>query len=425
MSLLAAALLFRIAIADLEHPVAEVDLTLPAGVKQLCLDRDGAGEHLTGLPHAEDDRDCFLPQGRELHYRLDLTGLSRGRGDMDTVSRLGKPGFIASDTAFLLRPARSPDDTVIEVAFTLPEGADVGAPWTRLPAAAGDKGPRFRTSLGQRRTGSYVAVGRLKALADVPVQGGVFRPVVFQGDRRATDEDLRRWLREAGAEVALFYRGLPAPVVNVILVPLAESKRSGVFGSVLREHWPSAAMLFGGAADPASFHGEWMAFHELFHLGNPRLQGRIPWLTEGVATYYQSVLRARAGVQTEAAMLADLADGWNRFCSPDGEESYLSRLKALMKGHEYMDFYWGSACFAFRLDLAVRTMTAGKRSLDDVLRELRAATADERFDEEDLVAFLDKASGGAAQKLLEATGSLRPPADAATEAASRAILRGH
>ena len=424
-TLFAAALIFHVAIADLDKPVAEVDATLPAGVSRLCLDRDGAGDHVTGLPRAKDDTDCFLPEGRQVHYRVDLTGMGRGHGDMDSVSRLGKGGFIASDKVFLLAPPKLPEETAVEVRFTLPEGAEVGAPWTRLPAATGDKGLRFSTTLGQRRTGSYVAIGRLKALRDVPVEGGVFRPVIFDGPRRATDDDLRGWLREAGAEVARFYRGLPAPVVNVVLVPLTESSRSGIFGSVLREHWPSVAMLVGGGADPKSFHGEWMAFHELFHLGNPRLQGRIPWLTEGVATYYQDVLRARAGVKTGAEMLADLADGWERFCAPEGQGTFLERIKQRMREHDYMDFYWGGACFAHRLDLAVRQQSGGKKSLDDVLRALRAATAAERFDEEELIDFLDEQSGGAAKKLLGATGSLKPADDDATRAASRAIVAGH
>ena len=417
-ALLAAALVAHVTLADLDRPVLEVELTVPTAVGRLCLDREGAGRFLSGLVPDADDGDCFTIRERTIRYRMDIVALARGRGDPDGAARFGKAGFVACDQAFLLRPTRADPDTEVRIDWTLPEGVDVAAPWPRLPG----KAARFRTTLRQRRTGSYVAVGKLKPLGAIPVQGGALYPVIFEGERRASDDDLRGWLRGAGSAVARFYQGLPISDVHVVLIPV-HSRKPGVFGSVLRENFASAALLFGDDAEGGSFHGEWMAFHELFHLGNPRLVGRIPWLTEGVATYYQDVLRARAGAQSPDAMWDDLLDGLRRFCAPEGKGPFLHRIQQLMRDREYMDYYWGATCWAFRLDVAVRQRSQGRRSLDDVIRELRTVSMVERLDEPGLRAFLDKATGGASSELLSAEGSLMPALDAkGFEATRRAIL---
>ena len=416
--LLAAALVARISLADLDQPIFDVELSLPAGTVRVCLDRDGAGRFVSGLKPEADDADCFAAEGPTLRYRLDVAGLARGRGDPDSAARFGNAGFIVSDLAFLLRPVGADPDTEVRLDWTLPSGISIAAPWTRLPG----KAPRFRTTLLQRRTGSYVAVGKLTSLGSIQVPGGALHAAVFAGARRATDDELRSWLRSAGSAVARLYGGLPIGDVNALLIPV-HSRTPGVFGSVLRENFASAALLFGDDAEGSSFHSEWMAFHELFHLGNPRVVGRIPWLTEGLATYYQDVLRARAGVATPQAMWDDLLDGLHRFCAPEGKGPYLQRLKRLMRDHEYREYYWGGACWAFRLDLAVRQRSGGRRSLDDVLRELRAHSMDERLDEAGAVAFLDKATSGAASALMQAEGSLMPDLAAkGFEEARRAIF---
>ena len=39
--------------------------------------------------------------------------------------------------------------------------------------------------------------------------------------------------------------------------------------------------------------------HEFLHLGSPLMRDEGPWLNEGIATFYEPVLRARAGWKTE------------------------------------------------------------------------------------------------------------------------------
>jgi hypothetical protein len=406
-ALLSLALSFHVALADLQRPVAEVELSgLPAGPARLCLDRDGAGAHLSGLPREPDDPDCFRAQGPAARYRVDLEALAQGSHDPDGASRV-QGGLVVCDKALLLRPAGAHADAELRISFALPAGASVAAPWQR------ERGPglSFRTTLQQRVSGSYLALGELRPLAEVRVPGGSLRPVVLAGERSASDDDLREWLRDAGTAVARLYGGLPGGAVHAVLIPVRGATRPGVFGSLLREHAPSAALFFGARAQGASFHGEWLAFHELFHLGNPVFERRLPWFTEGTATYYQEVLRARAGVRTSAEMWGDLADGLRRYCEPRGPGTLRERLERLRQEHRYSSFYWGGACLFFRLDLSLRKASQGRRTLDLVLRELREQGLRAPLDEPGLLRALSQATAGASDALLDAQQGRDPELD--------------
>ena len=45
---------------------------------------------------------------------------------------------------------------------------------------------------------------------------------------------------------------------------------------------------------------DWTAFHELSHLLIPYRGHGDLWFSEGLATYYQNIIQARAGVLSEA-----------------------------------------------------------------------------------------------------------------------------
>ncbi|MCK6549944.1 hypothetical protein L6R52_29190, partial [Myxococcota bacterium] len=84
------------------------------------------------------------------------------------------------------------------------------------------------------------------------------------------------------------------------------------FGLVLRGGGPSVTFFVGDEADDASLVGEWVAVHELSHLSMPFVERDAAWLSEGFATYYQNVLRARAGLMSAEAAWTELHEGFAR-----------------------------------------------------------------------------------------------------------------
>lgn len=378
-------------------PVAEVTVTPDLKKSQLSIElrtRDWAGDCLcldksvadaiTGLTPYPEREDCFRkPATEPLRYTVSLSRLRRYRDDPDFAAELG-PAWLFHDSTFLLRLDGA--DAEFKVKFVLPPGVSTAAPWPQS-----DDGT-YTVSVAQFDVGSYVALGALRSLGTVPIDPGGFsaRITLVDEPKRATDAQLVAWVANALKTHATFFKGSPTLgklPIHVVLAGVTSSD-AGVFGSVLRRGEPSVMLLFGKQAT-SGFESDWVAVHELFHLGNPPTRGRFPWLTEGFTTYYTELLRARSLVKSENAAWATLAESFRDYCAPNGKS--LSELSATLGQHwDYQRVYWGGACLAFRLDVAIRQRSKGARSLDDVMRELRVG---ERLDEAQVIAALDAAAG--------------------------------
>jgi hypothetical protein len=376
----------------------EVQATLSGetGPVRLCTPRDGAGQYFHDLKAGEqfvapdaDDPDCWslrAPRGGlRLSYRVELATEADDSHDPDRAASIHGT-FVFEEDAILLSPAPRPTGEYT-IEFRLPAGVEVEAPWERLSPT------RFRTSWEQYEMSSYVAVGTLRRLGEVPVRGGAFALTAIGPAGRVKDETLRSWVRRAGASVANFYQGLPAPRVEALLVGEDCSDHGGIFGTTLRNGRPSVVLFYCADAPDDAFADDWVATHEFVHLGNPRLGHRVPWFTEGSATYYQDVLRARSGERSPAQMWGDLYDGFHRFCAPVDGLSLRDESDGLRRRHRYQRVYWGAACLFFRVDVAIRLRTHGEQSLDTVMRTLLKKSRAEPLEERDLLDALDAAAG--------------------------------
>lgn len=413
---------FVVRFAEMGAGQVDVEWTLHGARKgkvRVCADMRGAGRFVVSPRQVGEggreapllpDEGCWLAsKGKEgplrLRYRYDLAGLAADTGDPDYASRSGDD-YLFNDEALLLRPDPLPRGAPIGVTFEVPAGISVAAPWQRLPGP----GWRFRYDAEHYDTGSYVAVGRLRAMEDLKVRGGTVGLTALDRPCQASQDELRAWVAQAIGEVVDFYGALPAigGRAHVILAPV-RGRDPGVFGTVLRRGPPSVVLFLGMEAGAAGFREDWMAVHELFHMGNPLVEGKIPWFIEGFTTYYQDVLRARSGRLSEAAMWSDLHDGNVRHCDPAGGVSLAEESRRLRQSHRYTRVYWGGACVAFLLDVAIRERSAGRESLDTVMRALReqGLSGSGPLSEEDLARAFDRAAGpGALRRLLHSTAPL-------------------
>ena len=69
------------------------------------------------------------------------------------------------------------------------------------------------------------------------------------------------------------------------------------------------ALLYGARAPQAAFERDWVAVHELCHQLHPFFSPRRTWLSEGLATWYQTVTRWRSGRLSEAQAWSKLLWG--------------------------------------------------------------------------------------------------------------------
>jgi hypothetical protein len=120
--------------------------------------------------------------------------------------------------------------------------------------------------------------------------------------------------------------------------------------------------------DPA---WDWMATHEMVHLGSPSLSRRHLWLEEGLATYVEPLARAAVGDLSAEAVWRDMVRGL-----PKGEPEPDDR--GLDHTSSWASTYWGGALFCMQADIAIRRATGGAQSLRSALRAVLDAGGDAR-----------------------------------------------
>jgi len=185
----------------------------------------------------------------------------------------------------------------------------------------------------------------------------------FDDPRRVAE--LRAWLGECVQAALTAYGRLPLRQARVRIAPATQPSDIPVpWGQTSRRDGDVAVLLFVRLdATPAALRADWTAVHELSHLFHPFLGDDGRWLAEGLASYYQNVLRARAG-------LMDEADAWRRLDAGFGRgrrEDSGRPLRELGIGHGgTMRVYWAGAAFWLEADLALRLRGS---SLDAVLSD--------------------------------------------------------
>ncbi|MGV3622330.1 MAG: hypothetical protein ACO1OB_16045 [Archangium sp.] len=377
----------------------QVEVTLDGPVSSLCVDMPGAQAAISGLESDHDYEGCFVaPKTNSYRYTVDLAALRRIRNDPDYATELNG-SWLFQDSAALVHPAPLAPNAPLEVRFKLPRGLSVSTPWDARSDGT------FMFNGAQHDAGAYVALGTLRSLGRLDLDGFSAQLTLMDAPKKASDDQLREWVRHALENIAGYYRSSPSNgtrPIHIVLAGVKGNDEAGVFGSVLRRREPSVMLLFGADAK-SGFERDWVATHELFHLGNPPTQGRYPWFVEGFTTYATELLLTRSGVQTEAEFWKGLAENFRAYCQPKGT-SLRAVSENLRKNHDWMRVYWGGACLAWRTDVAIRVASKGSKSLDDVMRTLRSSAP---LSEDELVAALDKATGkNIASSHLNATSEL-------------------
>lgn len=167
--------------------------------------------------------------------------------------------------------------------------------------------------------------------------------------------------------IATYYRALPIERVRVAVTPkhggaINGSTRCGAGGGLV-------SLSLGASVDAAGLRDDWVVTHELLHVVFTSVEDEDTthaWVGEGLATYVEPLVRARAGTLSEAVLWRDFLEGVPKGLPEAGD-------RGLDATHTWGRTYWGGALFWFEVDLLVRERTAGQKSIRDVLRALGAA----------------------------------------------------
>ena len=277
-------------------------------------------------------------------------------------------------------------------------------------ARTGASQPRSHpASVDERGFGVYQAQD-YDELLDHPVEigehesvefeaGGVPHHLVVAGRFEADLERVAVDLKQlCTAQIEFF--GTPAPFDRYWLLGLAVGDGYGGL-----EHRASTSLIFsrddlpkiGETGQPRDYQ-RFLALvsHEYFHAWHVkrtkpaafmpyhldrRIHTRLLWVFEGITSYYQELLLLRSGVVGVAAFLQRLGELLTRVYRLPGRfkqslaESSFDAWDVLYRPEPHhpntaISYYTKGAMVALALDLKLRLDTAGRTSLDDVVREL-------------------------------------------------------
>jgi predicted metalloprotease with PDZ domain len=345
-----------------------------------------------------------------LRYALDLSAAATGCRGHECTRRIGD-AFFGAASAWMLRPDGG--DAAIRVTV---KGGNATRFATGLrPDGHGGYAARA-WELGEA---SYTAFGDMRRSA-IDIPGGPLDVVLLGQPLAMGDAAVLAWVKDAAACVARLYDGRFPAQATIFVLPVRGAD-GVVFGRVMSLAGGSVALLFGTETKPASQHDDWVVVHELSHLGTASLVGEAHWLEEGLATYYEPILRERAGWIPEA-------DLWKHFVEsmPRGEPQ-AGEPPGLEERDDIDSTYWGGALFCMLADLEIRKATHGAKSLDDVMRAVHDRLGDATHGTK-LTEFLrvgDEATGtGALADVYAHFGTAGEPVDLAGIWQSLGVVTG-
>ena len=199
-----------------------------------------------------------------------------------------------------------------------------------------------------------------------------------------------QWLNEVTDALLTVYGELPMDDFRITVRRSSKSGGPVPWGQVERGQPTNVLLVVNPELGYNDLINDWTAFHELSHLLLPyRGHGNI-WLSEGLATYYQNIIQARAGLLDETDMWRKIAAGFERGRKEQRWRHYnLTDVSdKLRETRQYMRVHWSGVLFWLTADVKIRTKGAG--TLDDVLKQLRDCCERESMSAEAIVHKLDE-----------------------------------
>lgn len=161
---------------------------------------------------------------------------------------------------------------------------------------------------------------------------------------------LMDWAEEAARATVLPSRRFPLAAAQARIVEIDSRDPSPVpWGQTRRDDDVAVLLFVRRGAGRDALRADWTAVHEFAHLAHPYLGERGRWLAEGLASYQQNVLRARAGLITAEEAWTSLDAGFRR-----GEAAGAGAPLAQAGRGATMRIYWAGAAYWLEMDLRLR-----------------------------------------------------------------------
>ena len=328
-------------------------------------------------------------------YRVDAgKAAQHHKNEMGLAIRVGDD-LLVSPQLWFWRPRSMEADTDIELVFDLPQGTNVSLPWHTVER----DGSRVVCHVGHTpySWSATVAFGNFE-VKKISVDNMTLRVAMLDGDRPYDRDKMLRWLQAALENVQGAYGKLPRQEPQVVIVPIGEKGEPVPFGRVIRGGGGAVQFFVDPSYSLQRFTADWTATHELSHLLLPFVSRNGAWLSEGLATYYQNVLMARAGEYSERKAWQKLHEGFQRgIRNTRPGQTLLDASRNMRRDGAYMRVYWTGTAIALLADLELRRRTGGRISLDVAMQRFAdcCLPSDKMWQARDVMQRLDQLVGEA------------------------------
>jgi hypothetical protein len=289
-------------------------------------------------------------------FTYELGAFAKAEDDMGSAMPFGEAVLVTP--GFLLPLPETERGAMLRFRFKLPDGGAV------VTALRPDKDGYYQVPLLRLNEAGPLLLGTIEAKA-IPGDPALTLAVP-SGATQIADEQLAAWVSAVAESNRRFWARSPTEGGLVLLIP---SPRGGVpFGRVLSLGGAVVTVLVGQQATPQDLYDDWVLVHEFLHLGSPLMRDTGAWLNEGIATFYEPVLRTRAGWKSEDQV-------WREWISamPRGMPAITGiGLQNAGRG----GIYWGGAVFVLMAEIESLQASGGRIGFSDCLRTVLADGAD-------------------------------------------------
>ncbi|NRB72679.1 MAG: hypothetical protein HRU51_12265 [Xanthomonadales bacterium] len=321
-----------------------------------------------------------LPPNACLTWHYELTAAAAA---MDYATAYMVGDSVVAETALWFW--KGPRERPVEVRVSLPAGQQLSSPW---PRDEGDP-TLYRPEPTATSWTSRSAIGPFTP-QPIPLAGGQLELTLLGVHDAATAHKLRVWVEESAAATSSVFGHFPRAHTQVLVVALGPRSEPVPWAHVIRGGGAAVQFYVDETRPLEEFRADWTATHEFSHLLLPFVARDDRWLSEGMASYYQNVLRARDGRLTERQAWQAMEDGFQR--GRDSVHGDTLREASRSGWRSTRRVYWSGAAMMLEADMRLRRQTAGTKTLDTALRALHDCCFDagKRWFADELLQELDR-----------------------------------
>jgi len=256
----------------------------------------------------------------------------------------------------------------IDITFKLPSGTSVSTPWRLI--SQGNNSVTYRYEQRPRDWEGRIAIGRFK-IFERAIGKAKIHIAILNGHPMVKQKAILQWVNKNLDALTMTYGDFPVPRLQLLVVPVGKDPEPVTWGQVMRGGGDAVHVYIDQTQPLKDFLDDWVLIHELSHLLHPWIKGKDHWLYEGLASYYQNVLRARAGLLTPQQAWTKLHQGFQRGVRNTPPHRTLAQVSENMSHNKnFMRVYWSGAAIALLADYKLRQQSDGQQSLDTALDKL-------------------------------------------------------